>query len=173
MMQVMTGVQKFFAIIWAVVGFFILGVCQILTTSVWGIVAPDFTANNSDALFFVCWATVSGMYVGVSYAVRDQFEFLEKMWVSISAATGNRRAEHRMMRWKAELQLRESWGDWIAQTNCPADIENIAEFLDEEFDVQLNDLTTWRKAGASKKSLSNKQVNDVLRAVSQKVQIAY
>lgn len=173
MIHCMTSVQKFFAAVWAFAGLFVLGICQALTTSVWGIMAPDFATNNADVLTFLCWATVTAVYVGVSYAARDKYEYLDKIFTGIAAAAGDRRAEHRVMRWKAELQLRECWGDWIAQTNCPADIENIARFLDVEFDVQLEDLPKWRKAGAAKKSLSDRQVHDVLRAIAHRVEIAY
>lgn len=173
MMNCMTSVQKFYALVWAFVGFFILGVAEILTTSAWGILAPDFAAQNSDMLSFICWAAVTALYIGWSWTKRDKYEFIDKMCVCAVAATGDRRAEHRMMRWRAELQLRDSWGDWIAHTGCGQSIEDIAEFLKEEFDVQLGDLSAWRKNGTSKTSLSNKQINDVLRAVSQKVQIAF
>lgn len=173
MMNCMTSMQKFYALAWAILGFFILGVAEILTTSVWGILAPDFAAQNSDMLSFICWATITALYIGWSWTKRNKYEFIDKMCVCASAATGDRRAEHRMLRWQAELELRESWGDWIAQTGCGQSIEDIASFLANEYDVHLNELAEFRRIGAASKDLSDKQVNAVLRAVAVNVEIAY
>lgn len=168
----LSAYQKFLLSVWAFAG--LLGV--FVSASLLGILIkaalPDLSEDGIGTIYVLIILVMSAVFIAVSLTKRDEFEFLDKLYHAGRASFLNDGySEGRIYRWRVELLLVEKWDLHTGKSGCAINFENICAFLDDEYDINVDDIREWREAGMSRKALSRQQARDIVKLIAQKIDL--